>query len=144
MRLSIKKLNVIAGILQLLINIIFIIPATLHILDTGEGGFGYGILLLSVTIPLIYMSVFAFFAFFNYEDHFKKIKKLLIIAYVLAIIICVLSFLWVPMVVYALTGIPIFIVLALGIIEENIGRRILFTNGMVLVGQLIIFLTGLN
>ena len=144
MRPGLKTLNLIVGILQLLVNGIFIIPATLNVFASGTGGYGYGILLLSVSIPLAWMTVFAFFGFFNYERYFGGMKTLLIAAYIIAVIVCILSFLWVPMVPFSLTGIPLFILLSIRIKEKNIGKRILLTNSIALVCQGILLLMAIR
>ncbi|MCB0374726.1 MAG: hypothetical protein KDD04_02285 [Sinomicrobium sp.] len=135
MKMTLKKINGILGVVQLFINAVVIIPEILHILATGKGGFGYGILLLSVTLPLSYMSVFAILGFLDYRRGFSRIKKWLIAAYITAVAVCALSFLWVPMVPFSLAGIPLFIALSLKITHENIGKRIALTNAIALLCQ---------
>ncbi|MEO9872147.1 hypothetical protein [Ekhidna sp.] len=45
-----KKLIVTTGIILIISNMVFFVPMTFSVLRSGGGGFGYGLLLLPITI----------------------------------------------------------------------------------------------
>jgi hypothetical protein len=135
--MTLRKINIVVGSVQLLVNLFVIIPLVNTLLNTYRG-FGYGIVVVSVAIPVLYASFFAFFTFFDYEKHFYYIKRLLIVAYSLAAVVCLISFATTFFVPFPLLGIPLCIGLTLKIKKENIGKRLLITNILVVILQLLI------
>lgn len=129
-----RKINLTLSLTQLVVAIFVIIPLIRDIIS-GYRGIGYGIVVIYAAIPTLYGVVFSGFAFFNCKKHFIRVKRILILAYILGAVICVIPVLLVPYLPFSLAGIPLFIALALKIREKNIYTRLIITQLLVLVMQ---------
>ena len=115
-----------------------IVPLTVQVVKSGGGGFGFGALLLPAVLPLSFCTVFGLFGMIDYEKNYARIRKWFIRGHIMTAIIGIGTFLLIPIYPFLFFSIPIAWGLITSMTRENLGRKILINNGLILICSTII------
>jgi hypothetical protein len=132
MKVTIKLANITVGLTQTILCTLTIIPMTFSIIKSGGGPFSWGLMVLPIVIPLSFSALFGLFGFFYFYQNYEITKRWLRRTHILTGIAGTLSFVIMPIFPALIVSIPLAIWLLETMTKENIGEKLLITNGLIL------------
>lgn len=90
--MTLRSLNITVGFLQLFLNLLVIIPLNVKMISSMGGPFGYGFLVIPVTVPITFASITGFLGVINFKEKREPVLIKSKSSMIVVILFCVAGF----------------------------------------------------